>query len=58
VEVIDGYDHILVQELNEAIVIAKGNPESGYGTTARIEVRPIELQEERTGPVSIRKNAS
>lgn len=37
--------------MNEAIEIAKGNPEFEYGTTARIEVRPIKAQEESTNYV-------
>jgi hypothetical protein len=47
-EVIVGYYHILAKDLNEAIAIAKGNPEFEYGTTARIEVRPIKMKEEST----------
>lgn len=34
--------------MSEAIEIAKGNPEFEYGTTARIEVRPIKTQENTT----------
>ena len=48
-EVIVGYYHILAEDLNDAIAIAKGNPEFEYGTTARIEVRPIKTKEESTG---------
>ena len=47
-EVIVGYYHILAEDLNEAIAIAKRNPEFEYGTTARIEVRPIKTKEEST----------
>jgi hypothetical protein len=43
------YYHILAKDLNEAIDIAKGNPEFEYGTTARIEIRPIKIKEEITG---------
>jgi hypothetical protein len=50
-EVIVGYYHILAEDLNEAIAIAKGNPEFEYGTTARIEVRPVKMKEEDTGYV-------
>jgi hypothetical protein len=50
-EVIVGYYHILANDLNEAISIAKGNPEFEYGTTARIEVRPIKMKEESTNYV-------
>jgi len=50
-EVIVGYYHILAKDLNDAVAIAKGNPEFEYGTTARIEVRPIMMKEESTGYV-------
>ena len=50
-EVIVGYYHILADGLDEAIAIAKGNPEFEYGTTARIEVRPIKMKEETTSYV-------
>ena len=43
-----GYYHILAKDINEAIQIAKGNPEFGYGSSARIEVRPMKMQEENT----------
>jgi hypothetical protein len=48
-EVIVGYYHILANDMDEAIALAKGNPEFEYGTTARIEVRPIKMKEETTG---------
>lgn len=48
-EVQVGYYHILAKDMSEAIKIAKGNPEFEYGTTARIEVRPIKTKEESTG---------
>jgi hypothetical protein len=44
-----GYYHILASDLDEAIAIAKGNPEFDYGTTAKIEVRPIKTAEQTTG---------
>jgi len=47
-EVIAGYYHILANNLDEAIEIAKGNPEFAYTETARIEVRPIKMREEST----------
>jgi hypothetical protein len=47
-EVIVGYYHILAENIDDAVAIAKGNPEFEYGTTARIEVRPLKLKEERT----------
>lgn len=43
-----GYYHILARDLSEAIEIAKGNPEFEFGTTARIEVRPIKMKEDST----------
>ena len=48
-EVIVGYYHLLAEDLNEAVALAKENPEFEYGTTARIEVRPIQTKEESTG---------
>jgi len=50
-EVIVGYYHILANNMDEAIDIAKGNPEFAYSTTARIEVRPIKMMEESTSYV-------
>ena len=47
-EVIVGYYHIFAKDLDEAIAIAKGNPEFAYTKTARIEVRPIKMKEEST----------
>ena len=47
-EVIVGYYHITAKDVNEAIAIAKGNPEFEYGSTARIEVRPVKMKEEST----------
>jgi hypothetical protein len=47
-EVQVGYYHIRAKDMEEAIAIAKGNPEFEYGTTARIEVRPIKTKEEST----------
>ena len=48
-EVQVGYYHILANDMDEAIEIAKGNPEFEFGTTARIEVRPLKVKEETTG---------
>ena len=50
-EVQVGYYHIVAKDMSEAIEIAKGNPEFEYGTTARIEVRPIKTEEETTNYV-------
>jgi hypothetical protein len=44
-----GYYHIFANDLDEAIAIAKRNPEFEYGTTASIEVRPIKTAEQTTG---------
>lgn len=44
-EVIVGYYHILAKDLDDAIAIAKENPEFAYTKTARIEVRPIKSKE-------------
>ena len=48
-EVQVGYYHILAKNLDEAVEIAKANPEFEYGNTAKIEVRPIKMMEETTG---------
>ena len=50
-EVIVGYYHILAKDLDEAVALAKGNPEFEYTSTARIEVRPIKTKEETTAYV-------
>ncbi|OIR13241.1 hypothetical protein GALL_56260 [mine drainage metagenome] len=55
-EVIVGYYHILANDLNEAIEIAKQNPEFEYSNTARIEVRPIKTKESTTGFVYPKKS--
>jgi hypothetical protein len=44
-----GYYHILADDLEEAVAIAKGNPEFEYGSTASIEVRPVKMKESDTG---------
>lgn len=43
-----GYYHILAADMNEAITIAKNNPEFEYVPSASIEVRPIKMKEETT----------
>jgi hypothetical protein len=48
-EVIVGYYHIYANDMNEAMEIAKQNPEFEFSTTARVEVRPIKMKEETTG---------
>ena len=44
-----GYYHILATNLDEAIKIAKDNPEFAYVPSATIEVRPIKTKEVETG---------
>ena len=44
-----GYYHLRAASLDEAIAIAKRNPEFQYTTTARIEVRPLKTNEPETG---------
>jgi hypothetical protein len=44
-----GYYHILAADMDEAIAIAKGNPEFEFSATATIEVRPIKMSEKTTG---------
>jgi len=50
-EIIVGYYHILAKDLDDAISIAKRNPEFAYSKNARIEVRPIKMMEETTAYV-------
>lgn len=47
-EVQVGYYHILADTIEEAISIAKENPEFEYIPSASIEVRPIKMKEEQT----------
>jgi hypothetical protein len=44
-----GYYHIRAANMDDAIAIAKNNPEFEYGNTARVEVRPVKEEEESTG---------
>ena len=48
-EVLGGYYHILANDLDEAIEIAKGNPEFEFNPGTRIEVRPLKMIEQSTG---------
>ena len=48
-EVIVGYYHLFAKDMEEAISLAKKNPEFEFSSTARIEVRPIKIKEEATG---------
>ena len=54
-EVIVGYYHILASDMEEAIEIAKANPEFEFGTTANIEIRPVKTKEISTGFVYPKK---
>ncbi len=44
-----GYYHILAENLQEAVAIAKANPEFAYVPSASIEVRPVKTKEAETG---------
>ena len=44
-----GYYHILANDFEEAVKIAKDNPEFAYVPSATIEVRPIKTKETETG---------
>lgn len=44
-----GYYHILAADLEEAIKIAKDNPEFAYVPSATVEIRPIKTKEVETG---------
>jgi len=48
-EVQVGYYHIRANNMDEAIAIAKDNPEFEFVPSASIEVRPIKMKEEETG---------
>ena len=47
-EVIVGYYHVMAENLDEAIAIAKRNPEFAFVKGAKIEVRPIKMLEQST----------
>jgi len=44
-----GYYHIMANDIDEAIKIAKDNPEFEYVPSASIEIRPIKATEVETG---------
>lgn len=48
-DVIGGYYHILANDLDEAVEIAKANPEFAYNSDTRIEIRPLNSEEAETG---------
>jgi hypothetical protein len=43
-----GYYHILAEDIEEAIALAKENPEFDYVPSASIEVHPVKMKEEKT----------
>jgi hypothetical protein len=43
-----GYYHIRAKDMDEALSIAKENPEFEYVSSASIEIRPIKMKEEST----------
>ncbi len=47
-EIIVGYYHILAENIEDACMIAKENPEFVFTQTAKIEVRPVKMKEETT----------
>jgi hypothetical protein len=47
-EVQVGYYHIRADNIDEAIAMAKDNPEFEFVPSASIEVRPIKMKEEQT----------
>jgi hypothetical protein len=47
-EVQVGYYHIIAGSLEEAVEMAKDNPEFEYVPSASIEIRPIKQKEEKT----------
>lgn len=48
-EIIVGYYHILANDLDEAVAIAKRNPEFAFVKGAKVEVRPLKMAEQTTG---------
>ena len=47
-EIIVGYYHVQAKDIDEAVDIAKRNPEFAYVKGAKIEVRPIKTKEPST----------
>ena len=47
-EVQVGYYHIRANDIEEAIAMAKENPEFEFVPSASIEIRPIKMKEEQT----------
>ena len=55
-EVQVGYYHVRANNMEEAIEMAKDNPEVEFVPSASIEVRPIKMKEEATGFVYPKTN--
>jgi hypothetical protein len=53
-----GYYHILADDIDEAIRIAKENPEFEFVPSATIEVRPVKTKEVETGFIYPTENKS
>lgn len=47
-EVQVGYYHIRAKDIQEALAIARDNPEFEYVPSATIEIRPVKTKEEKT----------
>jgi hypothetical protein len=47
-EVHVGYYHIRAEDIQDALAMAKENPEFEYVPSATIEVRPVKMKEEKT----------
>ncbi len=45
-EIIVGYYHILANDMDGAVELAKGNPKFVYTQTSKIAVRPVKMKEE------------
>lgn len=54
-EVQVGYYHILADDMQDAVAIARQNPEYEYVPSASIEIRPIKTKEADTGFVYPKK---
>ncbi|WP_419868708.1 YciI family protein [Chryseobacterium sp. CT-SW4] len=52
-----GYYHILAKNIDDAIIIAKSNPEFEYVPSAKIEIRPVKVKEQETNFVYPTKNS-
>ena len=47
-EILVGYYHVLANDLDDAVAIAKRNPEFAFVKGAKIEVRPLKTVEQTT----------